>query len=127
MDFEEAIMALSKMKKRREDDANERYMSKELKELRLRDVEALGIAIAALTEDLNGDKNNPLTTEELREMIGRPVWLQSKQNKDTGRWVIIAEVYSDSVYTDDGTMIPRWDGSIWEFYRQPPKKEGQEV
>lgn len=119
MDFEEAIMVLSKMKERREDDANERYMSKELKELRLRDVKALRIAITILTEKLNAQQNKPLTQEELQEMIGRPVWLQSKQSKDTGRWVIIAEVYSDSVYTDDGTIISRWDGSVWEFYRQP--------
>lgn len=119
MNFEEAVVVLNKMKERREDDANEQYMSRELKELRLQDVEALSIAIDALKSHLDAEQNKPLTTEELRQMVGRPVWLQSKKNKNTGRWVIIVEVHSDCIYTDDGTMIPRWDGSTWEFYRQP--------
>ena len=84
--------------------------------------EALDMAIAPLPQP-----NEPLTLEQLREMDGEPVWVQTPGIPKYGRWVIVA-----GVDTEDGqrTLYCQGDytcrnyGRDWLAYRRPP--EGKE-
>ena len=70
--------------------------------------------------------NEPLTLEELREMDGEPVWVQTPGIPKYGRWVIVA-----GVDTEDGqrTLYCQGDytcrnyGRDWIAYRCPPEGE----
>lgn len=70
--------------------------------------------------------NEPLSTEQLREMDGEPVWVQTPGIPKYGRWVIVA-----GVDTEDGqrTLYCQGDytyrnyGRDWIAYRRPPKGE----
>lgn len=83
--------------------------------------EALDMAIAALSQP-----NEPLTLEQLREMDGEPVWVQTPGIPKYGRWVIVA-----GVDTEDGqrTLYCQGDytcrnyGRDWLAYRRPPEGE----
>ena len=78
-------------------------------------------AINALTQP-----NEPLTIEQLREMDGQPVWVQTPGIPKYGRWVIVA-----GVDTEDGqrTLYCQGDytcrnyGRDWLAYRCPPEGE----
>ena len=70
--------------------------------------------------------NEPLTLEQLREMDGEPVWVQTPGIPKYGRWVIVA-----GVDTEDGqrTLYCQGDytcrnyGRDWLAYRRPPEGE----
>lgn len=71
-------------------------------------------------------KNEPLTLEELKEMDGEPVWVQSPGIPEYGSWRIVA-----GVDTEDGarTLYCFGDytcrdyGKVWLAYRRPPKED----
>ena len=83
--------------------------------------EALDMAIAALSQP-----NEPMTLEQLREMDGEPVWVQTPGIPQYGRWVIVA-----GIDTNDGqkTLYCQGDytcrnyGQDWLAYRRPPEGE----
>ena len=70
--------------------------------------------------------NEPLTLDELRQMGGEPVWVQTPGIPKYGRWVIVA-----GVDTEDGqrTLYCQGDytcrnyGRDWIAYRRPPEGE----
>ena len=70
--------------------------------------------------------NEPLTLDELRQMGGEPVWVQTPGIPKYGRWVIVA-----GVDTEDGqrTLYCQGDytcrnyGRDWIAYRCPPEVE----
>lgn len=69
--------------------------------------------------------NFPLTLDELREMDGEPVWVQSPGVPEYGSWRIVA-----GVDTEDGerTLFCNGDfncrdyGKVWLAYRRKPEK-----
>lgn len=74
--------------------------------------------------------NEPLPLEQLREMDGEPVWVQTPGIPKYGRWVIVA-----GVDTEDGqrTLYCQGDytcrnyGRDWLAYRRPPEGEADET
>ena len=77
-------------------------------------------------EAVRGYGTEPLTIEQLREMEGQPVWVQTPGIPKYGRWVIVA-----GVDTEDGqrTLYCQGDytcrnyGRDWIAYRRPPEGE----
>lgn len=77
------------------------------------------------------DANNPLTWDELKQMEGKPVWLERTEKYCYPRWVIIERIYEwDSI--DDSTMIVQPDdeelflsehGETWQAYRKERENE----
>ena len=73
------------------------------------------------------DPNPPLTLEELREMDGEPVWIQSV----FGRIYALVEVSSGNVYfhtVNEKHRMNQWDFAAWEkagafvAYRRKPEE-----
>ena len=87
----------------------------------------LGIMQSMPTVDYQETPNEPLTLEQLREMDGEPVWVQTPGIPQYGRWVIVA-----GIDTNDGqkTLYCQGDytcrnyGQDWLAYRRPPEGEG---
>ena len=73
--------------------------------------------------------NEPLTLEELREMDGKPVWVQClKPNKYVNppvRWRILEKsiVGTFGVWDGECGLIERDYGTDWLAYRRPPERE----
>ncbi len=53
---------------------------------------AVALAVSALRAQVEAERNEPLTVEELRGMVGEPVYLHFGEN--IGEWVLI-RVYSE--------------------------------
>lgn len=71
--------------------------------------------------------NEALTLEELREMVGEPVWVQTPGIPQYGRWVIVAGVdteYGQSTLYCQGDYTCRNYGRDWIAYRYPPEGKG---
>ena len=70
--------------------------------------------------------NEPLSTEQLREMDGEPVWIVNPDALGYGRWGIVDGVYQAE---DDQVLMLRGDyschyyGKTWLAYRRPPEGE----
>lgn len=64
--------------------------------------------------------NDPLTLEELREMDGKPVWIESKYS---GGWHILDSFWNERVYMlgDAGYIIGNY-GKTWLAYRRKPEE-----
>ena len=83
--------------------------------------EACRMAISALRAQQAAEKNEPLTLEELREMIGEPVWVQSPGIPEYGRWAIVEGVGEDSLFLRDDFTCREY-GKIWLAYRRKPEE-----
>ena len=81
--------------------------------------EALDMAISALRQKDVG-KNAPLTLDELREMDGEPVWVQSPGVPEYGRWAIVEGAGENCLFLHDDFTCHDY-GKTWLAYRQ--KKE----
>ena len=83
--------------------------------------EALDMAISALREQDAADKdvgnNEPLTPDELREMGGEPVWVQSPGVPEYGRWAIVEGVGENCLFLHDDFTCHEY-GKTWLAYRQ---------
>lgn len=81
--------------------------------------------------------NEPLTPEELREMVDQPVWTVGISYTDDGKWAmwdIIESVDKDGITFGYSTESREWWnynlrdergnllGCAWTCYRQPPKE-----
>ena len=79
--------------------------------------EALDMAIAALSQP-----NEPLTLDELREMDGEPVWVETKAGLKF--WGIVTKI---CVSSGDGRYLLITEdteyGQTWVAYRRPPEGE----
>ena len=81
--------------------------------------------------------NNPLTPEELLEMVGQPVWTVGVSFTDDGKWAmwdIVEGIDKDGITFGYSTESREWWnynlrdeqgnllGCAWTCYRQPPKE-----
>ena len=70
--------------------------------------------------------NEALTMEQLREMDGEPVWVQTPGIPKYGCWVIVAGVdteYGQRTLYCQGDYTCRNYGRDWIAYRRPPEGE----
>lgn len=101
-------------------------------ENRLKDTPMVGaramfeIAAAALMEKAEREDPKPLTIEELKQMIGEPVWVQGPGIPEYGRWAIVEDAFGNSLYLlNDFTCHDI--GKTWEAYRHKPKEADAET
>lgn len=88
----------------------------------------IDMLISALEGDptLPQPSNEALTLEELREMDGEPVWVQTPGIPKYGCWVIVAGVdteYGQRTLYCQGDYTCRNYGRDWIAYRRPPEGE----
>ena len=88
--------------------------------------EALDMAISALRKqehfrDLT-KKVGPLTLDELRQMDGEPVWVQSPGVPEYGRWAIVEGVGENCLFLRDDFTCHDY-GKTWLAYRQKPEED----
>ena len=85
--------------------------------------ETMELAVAALTEQAARINPKPLTLDELRERIGKPVWDES------GDCAVIESFYYDSsigefiVFTDDTSVMTEHIGNKVRLNDSPPKED----
>ena len=81
--------------------------------------EALDMAVKALEDvtDKNVGKNEPLTLDELWQMDGEPVWVQSPGVPEYGRWAIVEGVGENCLFLHDDFTCHDY-GKTWLAYRQ---------
>lgn len=78
-------------------------------------------AADAIKEKLEREDPNPLTIEELKGMIGEPVWVQGPGIPEYGRWAIVEDAVENSlILVNDFTCHDI--GKTWEAYRHKPKE-----
>ena len=83
--------------------------------------EAHRVAISALRQQERfGEANKTLTLDELREMGGEPVWVQSPGVPEYGRWAIVEGVGENCLFLHDDFTCHDY-GKTWLAYRH--KKE----
>ena len=83
------------------------------------------IALSALRQqehfrDLT-KKVEPLTLDELRQMDGEPVWVQSPGVPEYGRWAIVEGVGENCLFLHDDFTCHDY-GKTWLAYRQKPEE-----
>ena len=87
--------------------------------------EALDMAISALRQQEHfrevTKKAEPLTLDELREMDGEPVWVQSPGIPEYGRWAIVEGVGENCLFLRDDFTCHDY-GKTWLAYRQKPEE-----
>ena len=88
--------------------------------------DAVDMAISALRQqehfrDLT-KKVEPLTLDELREMDGEPVWVQSPGVPEYGRWAIVEGVGENCLFLRDDFTCHDY-GKTWLAYRQKPEED----
>ena len=84
--------------------------------------EALDMAISALRQQERfGEANKALTLDELRQMDGEPVWVQSPGVPEYGRWAIVEGVGENCLFLHDDFTCHDY-GKTWLAYRQKPEE-----
>ena len=63
------------------------------------------------------NRNDPLTMEELRQMDGEPVWVQSPGIPEYGRWAIVEGAGENCLFLHDDFTCHDY-GKTWLAYRQ---------
>ena len=66
-------------------------------------------------------ENQPLTLDELRQMDGEPVWVQSPGVPEYGRWAIVEGVGENCLFLHDDFTCHDY-GKTWLAYRQKPEE-----
>ena len=66
-------------------------------------------------------KVEPLTLDELREIDGEPVWVQSPGVPEYGRWAIVEGVGENCLFLHDDFTCHNY-GKTWLAYRQKPEE-----
>ena len=88
--------------------------------------DALDMAISALRQQETVAKcnglNEPLTLDELRQMDGEPVWVQSPGVPEYGRWAIVEGVGENCLFLHDDFTCHEY-GKTWLAYRQKPEED----
>lgn len=88
---------------------------------------ALEMAISALRRQENvSNRNEPLALDELRQMDGEPVWVQSPGVPEYGRWAIVEGVGENCLFLHDDFTCHEY-GKTWLAYRQQPTEEDDHV
>ncbi len=80
--------------------------------------DAVDMAISALRkQEAVINRNDPLTLDELRQMDGEPVWVQSPGVPEYGRWAIVEGVGENCLFLHDDFTCHDY-GKTWLAYRQ---------
>lgn len=81
-------------------------------------------AIALLKTHPDAQPNAPLTLEELRGMVGEPVWVRCISEPLLNGWQIVAGVDTEGCGTlyCEGEETFRYYGRAWLAYRRLPKE-----
>ena len=81
------------------------------------------ISLDRLREIVSQKDNLPLTLEELREMDGEPVWVETPGVREYGRYSIVegADVDSKSLFLRNDFTCHDY-GKIWLAYRRKPEE-----
>lgn len=89
------------------------------------EIDAHEIAISALRQQEHfrevTKKVEPLTLDELRQMDGEPVWVQSPGIPEYGRWAIVEGVGENSLFLHDDFTCHDY-GKTWLAFRQKPEE-----
>lgn len=85
--------------------------------------EAMQMAKVALREKAEREEPQPLTIEELKQMIGEPVWVQGPGIPEYGRWGIVEDAFGNSLYLLNDFSCHDI-GKTWLAYRHKPKEDG---
>ena len=77
--------------------------------------------IAALKRLDVGTLNNPLTWDELKQKVGKPVWVEFEKNGN--HWLIITDVKQNGVvglgmYGENVPLYQDTIGKTWQAYRK---------
>lgn len=67
------------------------------------------------------DENQPLTWDELKQMEGKPVWIEFEKNGN--HWLIITDIKSNGavgrgVYGENAPLYKDRIGTDWQAYRK---------
>lgn len=67
--------------------------------------------------------NEPLTLEELREMDGKPVWIEriESDSTDDGEWALVFCKEKFCRTSCGNIVLFCWYGTGWLAYRRPPE------
>ena len=88
--------------------------------------EALDMAISALRQQEHfrevTKKVEPLTLDEMRQMDGEPVWVQSPGVPEYGRWAIVEGVGENCLFLHDDFTCHDY-GKTWLAYRHKPEED----
>ena len=71
--------------------------------------------------EIKQERNTPLTLDELRQMDGEPVWVQSPGVPEYGRWAIVEGVGENCLFLHDDFTCHEY-GKTWLAYRQKPEE-----
>ena len=89
-------------------------------------IDAIDMAISALRQQEHfrdiTKKVEPLTLDELRQMDGEPVWVQSPGVPEYGRWAIVEGVGENCLFLHDDFTCHDY-GKTWPAYRQKPEED----
>lgn len=83
--------------------------------------EAMQMAKVALREKAEREEPQPLTIDELKQMIGEPVWVQGPGIPEYGRWGIVEDAFGNSLYLMNDFSCHDI-GKTWLAYRHKPKE-----
>lgn len=85
-------------------------------------IDAIDMAISALRQqETVTNRNEPLTMDELRQMDGEPVWVQSPGVPEYGRWAIVEGVGENCLFLHDDFTCHDY-GKTWLAYRHKPEE-----
>jgi len=80
-------------------------------------------AIAALRAQAEAGKNDPLTLDELRQMVGEPVCIYNAYN-GFYTWRVVDTISKKAImFTDGEARLLNCYGNGWLAYRRRPEEE----
>lgn len=67
------------------------------------------------------EANNPLTWDELKQMVGKPVWLEDSNQQ--GEWVLLSGMEDDELYfvyrtCNEYKIYRKEQGTLWKAHRK---------
>ncbi|HEX3018522.1 MAG TPA: hypothetical protein VHP31_11820 [Caproicibacter sp.] len=81
------------------------------------------LAIVALRNYMPKSGNNPLTLEQLRQMVGKPVWIEGKPDED-GYYAIVVSIEPANCIFVNAECNHNWNyylyGKMWTAYAREP-------
>lgn len=83
-----------------------------------------------------GTLNDPLSWDELKEMVGKPVWVEEKYSLSDewyGKWEVIDDVWEDNCaedtylqMTNENSLHKDVMGTLWQAYRKERTNDNEE-
>lgn len=85
--------------------------------------DACRLLVDELRKRIADERNDPLTMEELKNMVGKPVYLKQEEC-----WVLVGKIWDEEIFrykNGDFRFVEDWYKRNGTAYRRPPK-EGAE-